>query len=140
MTPFHPAWLDRIGMFGATLCALHCAAMPLLMLTVPLSILSIGARGTWQHDLARWVLRLHGYETILVSMALGLAAVSLVLGWLRHRRRLPMLLGVLAAASLGLGLGTPVPWPITLHLLLLVMGSLLLAAAHWFNLVSARRL
>jgi hypothetical protein len=129
-------WLDRIGMLGAGVCALHCMAMPVLLLSMPLSAFSIASRGTWRHELAHWVLRLHGYEKLLVASALLLALVSLALGWRRHRRWSPGLIAALAALSLGCGL--LLRMPLLLHLVLLLAGGLLLGVAHWLNLVSAR--
>jgi hypothetical protein len=127
------AWLDRIGMVGAGLCAVHCAALPLLLMWLPLSALSIAARGTFEHELARWVIRLHGYERALLAAALVLACISLLLGWLRHGCWSPGALGLAAAGALGWGLFGP-PMSGALHVLLLVGGSLLLGLAHWRNL------
>lgn len=126
------AWLDRIGIAGAGLCTVHCAALPLLLVSMPLSVLSIGSRGSWQHELAWWVMRLHGYERLLVAAALVLAALSLGMGWLRHRRMLAVTLGAGAAGCLVGGLLLRAP--LALHMGLLIMGGLLLGLSHGLNL------
>ncbi len=101
---------------------------------MPLSAYSVASRGSWQHEVSILVLRLHGYEKVMVASALLLASISLALGWLRHRRPLPIVIGLIAAASLGSGLLLPLRMALALHLALLLGGGVLLGIAHWLNL------
>lgn len=112
-------YLDATGATASLLCALHCAAMPLVVTMLPLVGLSFLAT-----DLAEWA---------LVGLSATLGVTSLCLGYKEHRSRWP--LGVLAGglALLALGriaehreleaLGVP----------LLFVGGVVVAASHFAN-------
>ncbi|RMH93564.1 MerC domain-containing protein [Lysobacter pythonis] len=117
---------DRLGFAASVLCAIHCAAMPLLLAILP--TLGLGAGGLIDIDQG------------VVVFATLLAAATLSIGWWRHRAYrawgllLPAL-GLLWFAAFGPfhahGLGHAQTW---LHAGLMVAGGLLLAAAHLTNM------
>jgi hypothetical protein len=85
------------------------------------------------------LLRISRWEGPVVAFALLNAALSLLLGWRRHRDGRPGALGVLASVTFLLALASPwsvAPLP---HAALAVAGGGLLSAAHLFNLRMARR-
>ncbi len=115
---------DRVGFAASMLCAIHCAAMPLLLAILP--TLGLGAGG--------WV----DLDQAVVVFATLLAAGTLTIGWRRHRAYrawgllLPAL-GLLWFATFG-------PFHAhggmegALHAGMMVAGGLLLAAAHLTNM------
>lgn len=85
--------LDLIGASASLLCALHCAAVPLVFALVPLSGFSL-------------YLADPRVEWLLVGLSLHVATASLTLGFRRHRSRRGLVLFVGAALILltaGLG-------------------------------------
>ncbi|MGY0503837.1 MerC domain-containing protein [Luteimonas sp. e5] len=121
---------DRVGFAASMLCAVHCAAMPLLLALLP--TLGLGAGG--------WV----DIDQGVVVFATLLAAATLTIGWRRHRAYhawsllLPAL-GLLWFATFGPfhdhGGGRDA-W---LHAGMMVSGGLLLAAAHLTNMRLSHR-
>lgn len=75
----HQTRLDRIGMTASTLCALHCAVVPLLLTFLPL----VGL-GFLTNPMFEWGM-------IIVALLLGVS--SIFLSYFRtHRRILPIVL------------------------------------------------
>src|ERR1700743_1040027 len=73
------ARLDNIGMTASTLCAIHCAIVPLLLTVLPLAGLGFLAN-PW-------------FEWGMIILALLLGVSSIFLSYLRtHHRLLPLLL------------------------------------------------
>jgi hypothetical protein len=108
--------LDRVGVVLSGLCAVHCAA-GLVLVTV------LGLSGGFLLDPA-----IHEVGLVL---AVGIGAIGLGVGVMRHRR-----IGVLLTGLLGLAL-----MAIAMQLnhgpyeaLLTIVGVALLAGAHWQNL------
>ena len=115
---------DRVGFAASMLCAIHCAAMPLLLAILPTLGLGVGG----------WV----DLDQAVVVFATLLAAVTLTIGWRRHRayrawKLLLPALGLLWFATFG-------PYHAhggmegALHAGMMVAGGLLLAAAHLTNM------
>ena len=113
--------LDRVGIFGSLLCAVHCALLPMLFVVLP----SVGLA----------LLLDDGVELGFVSFASVVGTLSLLRGFRRHR-------GGLALALLAPGLGllwTAVRWaPLheaaVPHALAMALGGGLVAVAHYVNL------
>ncbi len=63
---------DRIGVFASVLCAIHCAATPFLLLFLPV----FGK--VWSHPASHWIMAL---------LVVPLAAVTVITGYKRHRRK-----------------------------------------------------
>lgn len=111
---------DRVGMFAASLCAVHCALLPFLAAVLPAIGVSVGGYG----DLDQ--------AFVLFASVLGISTVTL--GYRRHR--------VLKAAWL-LGAGLLLLWTGSFtslhnhswgHAAVMTVGGGLLAAAHFYNL------
>ncbi|PJJ98060.1 hypothetical protein CO615_08545 [Lysobacteraceae bacterium NML75-0749] len=117
---------DRIGFATSMLCAVHCAALPVLMALLP--TLGLGSQG--------WV----DLDQGIVVFATVLAATTLTVGWRRHRAYHAW--GLLLPALLLLWLGAFGPFHAHgdeqqhgwLHWGLMVSGGLLLALAHLANM------
>jgi len=119
------AVLDRIGATGSLACAVHCAALPLLLAIAP----AIGL-GLANHD----------FEIGFVAFASLLGLTSLLLGYRRHRhsRALALLLPGIALLCLGIVVEGAHDRVIA-HALLMACGGSLVASAHWLNLRIGKR-
>ena len=94
MSPYHPrSLLDRLGAFGSLLCAVHCAAIPLVIALAP----SLGIAG-WLGGT---------FEVAFVIFATGLGLFSVVWGYRRHGavRALGLLLPGLATLWVAISYG-----------------------------------
>ena len=116
-----PRWADRLGAFGAFLCALHCALIPVALAVVP--ALGLG--------LIAW----HRLEWAFSLFATVLAITSLWLGYRNHRAYHAWLLVAPGLALVWGGLlvrhahdGSAV------HASVMAAGGLLIGAAHLVNL------
>ena len=110
--------LDKAGATASLLCAIHCAAMPLVVTLLPFVGLSFLA-----HELTEWVL-------LFAAAAIGLT--SLCWGYREHRSR-----RALAVLSLGLSLAfcgrvleeNGIGW----GAVAMVLGGCTVAASHLIN-------
>jgi hypothetical protein len=112
--------VDTFGATGSFLCALHCAALPLLVALVP----AVGF--TFLAD--------EGFERGFVVFASAFALASLLIGFRRHRafRALMFLIPgitVLAVGAFSYLHADPIP-----HAVLMAVGGTLVACAHVLNL------
>ena len=115
---------DRLGAMASFLCALHCAALPFVLALLPLLGLEFLAD--------------HRFERAFVVFACVLALVSLLSGYRRHRRMLPLRLALPGLALLLLGVTVAEHYAIGVHSALVTCGGLLVAAAHFVNLRADR--
>ncbi len=119
----HSDGTSRVGMWMSLLCAIHCAALPLLMVLVP----ALGSSFIASEPL----------EWIMLGVAVGVAIWSITRGYVRdHRKSFPALLLGFSIVLVGLGHTVlPESWePVTS-----VTGSLGIAAAQFVNLRLVRR-
>lgn len=121
MDPHLGNWLDRLGATGSLLCAVHCAALPLVFALLP----ALGV-STWLGD---------GFERAFVLFATALGLFSLVWGWRRHRvvRALGVLLLGLAVLWVGV-LYAPLHEALLPHAVAMTFGGTLVGVAHVINL------
>lgn len=112
---------DRIGVTGSVLCALHCAAIPLVIALVPGVGLGLFAS--------------EGLEAGFVVFATVLALASLWMGYQRHRsfRGWLFLLPGLAALWAAM-LYPPLHQSVVPHAVAMTLGGTLIAVAHVLNL------
>ena len=109
--------LDRIGITAASLCALHCILLPVLLPALPLLVLSFLADHTWEH-------------VFLIATAI-LGTFALLSGFKKYHKRLyPFYL---------LFLGITIYWikhdfSESLQPYFIVIGASLIVAAHVINL------
>lgn len=116
-----PAWADRLGAFGAFLCALHCALVPIALALVP--ALGLG--------LVAW----HGIEWAFTSLATVLAVTSLWMGYRNHRAYHAWLMVAPGLALVWVALlYPPLHLSVVPHAVAMAMGGLLIALAHLVNL------
>ena len=114
------ATADRVGMAASTLCAVHCALLPLLLGIAPALGLKLGG----------WV----DFDQAFVVFASLLAATTLALGYRRHRAFRAWALLVPGLVLVWVGSFTALHDHTLGHLAVMVAGGLLLAAAHLANL------
>ncbi len=122
MSPYHPrSLLDRLGAFGSLVCAVHCAAIPLVIALAP----SLGIAG-WLGGT---------FEVVFVIFATGLGLFSVVWGYRRHGavRALGLLLPGLATLWLAISYG-PLHEALLPHAIAMTFGGTLVGLAHWANL------
>ncbi|HEU0306251.1 MAG TPA: MerC domain-containing protein [Lysobacter sp.] len=122
MSPHHTrSLLDRLGALGSVLCALHCAAIPLLIALAP----SFGA--------AAWLGG--GFELGFVVFATGLGLFSMFWGYRRHGavRALGLLLPGLALLWLAI-VYRPLHEAVVPHAMAMTLGGTLVGLAHLANL------
>ena len=119
-------YFDRIAIALSAVCIVHCLAVPLLVALLPIAAISFGSDAHF-HGLMLWL--------VVPTSILGF-----FLGYRVHRRTGIAGLGalgmvVLATAALW-GHGQ---WRELLEVGVSVLGSLLLAGAHWLNFQEVRR-
>ena len=116
--------LDWLGASASFMCALHCAALPILFALTPF---------VSTHWLAS-----HAFDTWAVALALTFGAAVIGAAYCTHRWRATLALYLTAALLMIVG-AFLVHEPAWLHASLLAIGGLLLAAAHLVNRRSALR-
>jgi hypothetical protein len=109
--------LDNIGITASTLCAIHCAVVPVLFTSLPLLGLGFLANA--------WV------EWGMIILALTIGVYSIGLSYLRtHRRRLPLILLTAGFITIILGHIFVSGWS---EMVVVPAGGLLIATAHFVN-------
>ena len=109
--------LDRIGITAASLCALHCILLPVLLPALPLLGLSFLASHEWEH-------------TFLIITAI-MGSIALFSGFKKYHKRIyPFYL---------LFLGVIIYWikhdfPEDVQPYFIIIGAALIIAAHVINL------
>jgi hypothetical protein len=109
--------LDNIGITASTLCAIHCAVVPLLFTSLPLVGLEFLANA--------WV------EWGMIIFALALGVYSIGLSYRRtHHNAVPMLMLILGFAIIMAGHAFAAG---KTEAMIVPAGGLLIAAAHYVN-------
>ena len=111
---------DRVGFFASTLCAIHCALLPLAAALLPTLGLGVGG----------WV----DFDQAFVVFASVLAIATLSLGWRRHRAFHAWLLLVPGLVLIWGASFSPFHAHDIKHIGTMVLGGGLLATAHLVNL------
>ncbi|MDQ3056449.1 MAG: MerC domain-containing protein [Pseudomonadota bacterium] len=111
---------DRVGLAGSFLCAVHCAVLPLVLALLPAFGLKIGG----------WL----DIDQAFVVFATLLGATTLTLGYRRHRVFRAWLWLVPGLGLVWLGAFTRLHNHTLSHAVVMTIGGLLLAAAHFINL------
>lgn len=107
--------LDHLGMTASIACAIHCAALPFLITTLPLWGLSFLAES--------WI------EITMICLSLIIGIWSLGSSYPKHKKIIPVLILILGFALIGSG-------HYLLHSLeaiLIPAGGFTIAAAHLIN-------
>jgi hypothetical protein len=109
--------LDSIGMTASTLCAIHCALVPMLITTLPLIGLGFLANP--------WV------EWSMIILALIIGVSSIGLSYVRtHHRLLPLFMLITGFVVIILGHTLITGWP---EAVIVPCGGLIIATAHFVN-------
>jgi len=109
--------LDNIGITASTLCAIHCAVVPVLFTSLPLLGLGFLANA--------WV------EWGMIIFALMIGVYSIGLSYLRtHRQPLPLFLLITGFVIIMLGHAFQKGWA---EVVIVPAGGLLIAIAHFVN-------
>ncbi|TCO40848.1 MerC mercury resistance protein [Dokdonella fugitiva] len=111
---------DRFGATASFACALHCAALPLLLAILP--ALGLG------------FLADHAFERAFIAFASALALASLAFGFRRHRRFRAFGFLVPGVLLLVAGVVVDVDGRPFVHALLVSFGGMLVALSHLANL------
>jgi hypothetical protein len=121
MPSFLRGLLDRIGALGSLACAVHCAALPLLIAVLP----SLGI-AVWFGD---------GFEMGFVIFATLLGSFSVISGYRRHHamRALSLLIPGLSLLWVGV-LYAPLHHALVPHAITMTCGGVLVGLAHLTNL------
>src|SRR4249919_1944782 len=114
-------WVDSLGTAGATLCAIHCALLPIALALLP--VLGLG------------LLASSGFEVGFVMFATLLAIASLWHGYRHHRAYHAFLVLVPGLGSLWAGILVP-GWheSAIAHAVTMSIGGTLVALAHLVNM------
>lgn len=117
---------DRLAIGLSALCIVHCLAVPLVVAVLPIAALGLG--GSHFHGLMLWL--------VVPVSVLGFA-----LGYRVHRNPRVVGAGALGVAVLAVAaVYGHDAWPELAEAGVSVVGSLVLAAAHWVNFRDVRRL
>lgn len=120
-------FFDQAAIALSAICIVHCLTVPVLVAVLPIAALSLGDPSHF-HALMLWL--------VVPTSVLGFG-----LGFRVHRRWGLVLLGsggvavLIAAALWGHS-----AWRESFEIGVSVVGSLILAAAHWLNFREVRRL
>jgi hypothetical protein len=111
------ARLDNIGITASTICAVHCAVVPVLFTSLPLLGLGFLANP--------WV------EWGMIILALAIGIYSIGLSYVRtHHRPLPLILLIMGFLIIMLGHALIKGWT---EAVIVPIGGLLIAIAHFVN-------
>jgi len=111
---------DRIGFAASFLCALHCALLPVLLALIPL----LGAQ----------LAGMEGMDTVFVAFVSVLGITTMTLGWRRHREWHAILLLLAGLVLLWTDSVAHLHEHTVLHAVVMTLGGLSVAAAHFLNL------
>lgn len=109
--------LDRLGMTASTLCAVHCALVPIFLTTLPLLGLDFLAN--------EWV------EISMIAVSVVLGTLSLTMSYRKqHRKLLPFIVLATGFALIFTGHFAGIK---SLEPILIPLGGFIVAAAHLVN-------
>jgi hypothetical protein len=108
--------LDTAGFIASFICALHCAFMPLLLASLPMTGLAFLANPL--------------FEAIIIAISFAIASISLFRGYFGYHRKLTALVIVVTGFGL-IAYGTFVK--IDYSYLFHATGALLIAISHIVN-------
>jgi hypothetical protein len=120
-------YFDRVAIALSTICIVHCLAMPFVIALLPVTAFALGGDGHF-HSLMLWFV----VPTSVLGFGLGARV---------HRRVDIVAMGALAIAALAAAaLWGHDMWDPSVEVVVSVVASVALAAAHWRNFREVRRL
>lgn len=118
--------LDRIAISLSAICIVHCLAVPLVLAVLPIAVLSLGA-DSHLHAAMLW-------------LVVPVSVVGLIMGFREHHRAQIAVAGMLGLAVIAYAsIVGHEQWPFSIEILVSLVGSVLLAGAHWANFVVVRK-
>lgn len=119
-------YLDRIAISLSAICIVHCLAVPLVVAVLPIAVLGFGGES-------------HFHAAIL-WLVVPVSVVGLIMGYREHHRARIVTAGMLGMAVVAYasiyGHGQ---WLFSMEIIVSLVGSLMLAGAHWANFVVVRK-
>jgi hypothetical protein len=113
--------LDRYGMLLSLLCLVHCLALPAVFALLPAAA-AVLPPNFWVH-------------LVLFGLALPISGMALVIGYRRHGRTAPLVIGGLGLTLIFSGL---LVGSISEEIAVTVVGGLLVVCAHFINRGASR--
>ena len=125
MKRIHPYALDRTAIGLSLACAAHCGLLPAFIAFIPV----LGLTFSESPELHQWVVALTFFVSILAMCS----------GYLQHRQGYPLYLALPGCLMLGISafFGHELLGEFR-EMLLMIVGSLAVAIAHYFNLYCLR--
>jgi hypothetical protein len=119
-------FFDQAAIALSAVCIVHCLAVPVLVAVLPIAAVSFGGGGHF-HSVMLWL--------VVPTSVLGFG-----LGFRVHGRLGVVLLGACGVATLvAAAVWGHSVWNEAAEVTVSVIGSLILAAAHWLNFREVRR-
>lgn len=119
-------YLDRLAISLSAICIVHCLAVPLVIAVLPLAVLGLGG-GSHFHAVMLW-------------LVVPISTAGLIMGYREHGRWAIVVTGFIGMAVVSVAaLWGHDEWPISIEVLVSLVGSALLAGAHWVNFAIVRR-
>ena len=119
-------YFDRIAIVLSGICIIHCLAVPLLVAVLPITAVSFGDD-----------VHFHG---LMLGLVVPTSLVGFYIGYRIHQRGGLVGLGLIGIVVLATAaLWGHSQWVEGLEVFVSVVGSLLLAAAHWMNFRGVRQ-
>ena len=118
--------LDRIAISLSAICIVHCLAVPLVVVVLPIAVLGFGGESH--------------FHAAMLWLVVPVSIVGLIMGFREHHRS-----GIAGAGILGLAVIAYASiyghgqWPFSIEILVSLFGSISLAGAHWANFVVVRK-
>lgn len=131
---------DGLGASVSFVCALHCAALPLVFGLLPGVQMALQSVNHEWHGLAQFLLWTHDIERLVVGVVLVYASLVLGIGFRRHGQRKVLAVGAAAAALMAAGAFGHWHGEDLFHVALQVLGGVGIATAHVLNLRALHRI
>jgi len=119
-------YLDRIAISLSAICIVHCLAVPLVIAVLPLAVLGLGGDSH--------------FHAVMLWLVVPISTAGLLMGYREHRRY-----GIVVAGLIGMAVVSAaailghVQWPLSVEVIVSLVGSALLAWAHWTNFATVRK-
>jgi hypothetical protein len=111
--------LDRMGIVVSAVCLVHCLALPVVAMALPLVDLG----------------RVDGlFHVLLLAVIVPVAIVAFAVGYAKHGSPIPLLLGALGIVSVVLSVACEDLLPEAAGHALTVLGSVVLISGHVMNI------
>ena len=120
-------YLDRIAISLSAICIVHCLAVPLIVAVLPIAALGFGGESH--------------FHAVMLWLVVPISVVGLIMGYRVHTRAAIVAVGMLGMAVVAVAaVRGHAHWSVLAETVVSVLGSVLLATAHWRNFVLVRKL